>query len=1190
MNKHFLKKLWALIAVPGLAVTGLLLMLLLLGRGPVESALGGMDCPAGGSPVCDTLTDPMERDLCHFVTGVYSEGLLTNWRNPGMEGHFDHAPMRDYGEDQPAISESASMLALYAALIGDQATFDYLFDVSAPAEIGGTGAPMSSTQESPYYFASPNLCLLHWILDKDGYKKLDNDWLANAAGEENRWLEALSIADRKFSDPKYRLFANCLAWGLIGATDFNAGAIGNFEDPGTPEAFDDYLLRPYFGWRDDFSDFTPGHFANLSYNNLMGWRYAAQLGQESHLLYQTTGGVGGIEIITIPLQAISSIRIDMTQPVTNAGYSLYEVEAYNPFTDTNLLLHADCTASSSETEMLACEKALDGNLYTYWSSEQPVDGQLDPQWLVITPTQPGRVMTITLHWAVTPASSYNLSASWPFADFYSNVLSYTTPLMADSIQHCGTDLPRVMYDIERHFYYGEILTPNLACLAPLTPTVSSTKAEGCVEPYRAISCTASSNQDDLNCPACTCERAFDNDPSTRWASDWNDDEWIALEFKEPEMIDGVVLRWEAAYGMTYTIDVSDDGLTWTSVYTETDGDGGKDEIHFPLTTARYIRMHGIERGTGYGYSLWEFEVYRGGTSSLTALDLARRAAAYAKVSGDVALWEVGRHIFDWYKARYPSCIAAAYDPCTGDPLPGWENGEWASIMANLAELAAEYGDCHFARQVIEEKLSPFNGIVGPSAFENLEVLLALRHMDERCWSVYEWEQLSPHGPSPPEKAGHTAVYDEANQQMVTFGGCCFITDTHVLDLTSGNENWEQLFPPGLSPWLEGGHTAVYDTDNGRMIVWGGKHATTDTYALDLTPCNEKWVTLTVTGTLPEGRMGHSAIYDAANKRMIVFAGYFGEYPYFRNDVWALCLPLGEERWEVIFPLDPPPNPVPPLRAGHTAIYDAANQRMIVFGGFDIYWKTLNDVWALHLTPGEEKWEQIFPSGSSPAPRVDPTAIYDPDNERMVVFGGYDGHNYLNDVWALDLTPGHEEWHEIFPSGTSPAKRSIHSAIYDAANERMVIFGGEDSDSYFNDVWALNGPPMMVPRIDKMGPASVTSGATFTYTVTYENASPVTVTLSITDTLPPEVTYVGSTPPGTWVSATNVVSWTIPSQAPGISGTIVLTVTAPFTLCTRLVNRVEMVTDPPTVLADDVWATRVGVGYCVYLPLILKDYD
>jgi hypothetical protein len=323
-------------------------------------------------------------------------------------------------------------------------------------------------------------------------------------------------------------------------------------------------------------------------------------------------------------------------------------------------------------------------------------------------------MTITLHWETAYALHYKLSASWPFAGFYTKVLSHTTPLMVNSIRQCGTDLPRVMYDVERHFFYGEILASNLVCSRAVTATASSTQAPE-MAPIKAADCSY----------------------TTRWSSDWNDDEWIALEFSEPVTIDGVVLKWETAYGEAYTIDVSDDGILWTPVYTETNGQGNDEKIHFPLTTTRYIRMHGLSRGTSWGYSLWEFEVYQGGTSSLTALDLARRAAVYAKVSGDTALWEMGRPILDWYKARYPAAIAAAYDPCTGEPLPGWENGEWPSIMADLAELAAEYCDYDFARQVIEEKLRPrwiidpdipFNG----SAFDNLEVLLALRHMDEGC--------------------------------------------------------------------------------------------------------------------------------------------------------------------------------------------------------------------------------------------------------------------------------------------------------------------------------------------------------------------------------------------------------------------------------------------------------------------------
>jgi hypothetical protein len=289
-------------------------------------------------------------------------------------------------------------------------------------------------------------------------------------------LEALSVADQKFPKLKYRQFANCLAWGLMGATDFDVDAVGNFEDPGTPEMCDDYLLRHQFRWKDDFGASATITSTNLSYNNLMGWRYAAQLGQEYYPLYQTTDGAGGTEVITLSLQAVDAIRLDLTQTGTDYGYSLWEIEAQSPFTTTNLLLHADCAVSSHQDDEncpeCTCQKALDGNLATRWSSEQPAypGDPLPPQWLVITPTHPSRVMTITLRWETAYASSYNVTASWPFADFFGNVLSCTVPLMTDSVQQCGTDLPRVMYDVQRHFHYGEILAPNLALTMDVTAT------------------------------------------------------------------------------------------------------------------------------------------------------------------------------------------------------------------------------------------------------------------------------------------------------------------------------------------------------------------------------------------------------------------------------------------------------------------------------------------------------------------------------------------------------------------------------------------------------------------------------------------------------------------------------------------------------------------------------------------------
>ena len=104
--------------------------------------------------------------------------------------------------------------------------------------------------------------------------------------------------------------------------------------------------------------------------------------------------------------------------------------------------------------------------------------------------------------------------------------------------------------------------------------------------------------------------ATDGDPTTRWSSPYEDDHWIYVDLGQAYTLSRVVLDWEVAYGQAYDLDVSYDALTWTTVYEERNGDGETDEIVFSTpSSARYVRMHGLTRGTQYGFSLWSFEVY-----------------------------------------------------------------------------------------------------------------------------------------------------------------------------------------------------------------------------------------------------------------------------------------------------------------------------------------------------------------------------------------------------------------------------------------------------------------------------------------------------------------------------------------------------------------------------------------------------
>nr|WP_239063671.1 discoidin domain-containing protein [Bacteroides sp. 51] len=107
------------------------------------------------------------------------------------------------------------------------------------------------------------------------------------------------------------------------------------------------------------------------------------------------------------------------------------------------------------------------------------------------------------------------------------------------------------------------------------------------------------------------EEVTDNNLNSRWSSHSNNNEWIYIDLQKQENIFGVGLNWEKAYGKKYKIQVSDDAQSWKDVSTVTYGRVGIQKIYFDDIKARYVRMQGMERGTGWGYSLWDFKVYGG---------------------------------------------------------------------------------------------------------------------------------------------------------------------------------------------------------------------------------------------------------------------------------------------------------------------------------------------------------------------------------------------------------------------------------------------------------------------------------------------------------------------------------------------------------------------------------------------------
>jgi len=170
-----------------------------------------------------------------------------------------------------------------------------------------------------------------------------------------------------------------------------------------------------------------------------------------------------------------------------------------------------------------------------------------------------------------------------------------------------------------------------------------------------------------------------------------------------------------------------------------------------------------------------------------------------------------------------------------------------------------------------------------------------------------------------------------------------------------------------------------------------------------------------------------------------------------------------------------PYPFLSVRKSHAMAYDHGRDQVLLFGGLhgnDIMGDSYIGTPAVGANPGELSWETIpIPAEDAPPPRWGHSMVFDEDNDRYVMFGGFDDrHRPLNDVWFYD--PNGNTWEEFLDYSTSdrPQPRAGASMVYfgdydynrgisnyDISNnpEQIVMFGGTDGKSYFNDTWVFD---------------------------------------------------------------------------------------------------------------------------------------
>ncbi|MEE0951543.1 MAG: discoidin domain-containing protein, partial [Paludibacteraceae bacterium] len=116
-------------------------------------------------------------------------------------------------------------------------------------------------------------------------------------------------------------------------------------------------------------------------------------------------------------------------------------------------------------------------------------------------------------------------------------------------------------------------------------------------------------------------------------------QWWQVNLGQRRIFNTIQILWEGAWGKSFDIQISDDGAAWTTVKQIRDQNIAGPFPYLQTIeldekkTAQYVRFQGIERGTGYAYSFWEFRVLLPNVSVLTTIDL-KAGTNIAKVGGD----------------------------------------------------------------------------------------------------------------------------------------------------------------------------------------------------------------------------------------------------------------------------------------------------------------------------------------------------------------------------------------------------------------------------------------------------------------------------------------------------------------------------------------------------------------------------
>jgi hypothetical protein len=322
-------------------------------------------------------------------------------------------------------------------------------------------------------------------------------------------------------------------------------------------------------------------------------------------------------------------------------------------------------------------------------------------------------------------------------------------------------------------------------------------------------------------------------------------------------------------------------------------------------------------------------------------------------------------------------------------------------------------------------------------------------------ATHPWQALMP-APAPAQwpraRSGHALAVDTTRNKLVLFGGAAGgveLDDLWEWDLAAGG--WTDRTPsPRAAAWPEArsGHAMAFDSQRGRMVVYGTSNGQGSGETWEWDPVAGSWVDRAPNAS-PLRRSGSTMVFEPASDIMVLFGGTGAGGAL--AELWQWNCQAGS--WTNLTPSSVPMS-WPAARTGHAGAYDPARKKMLIFGGQgpDAA-HDLDDLWEWDRASGT--WTARTPSPRPvawPVGRANAAGMFVTTSGKMMIHGGSIGAGVMpaaitTDLWSLDPVSG--AWTNRTPSPLPtgwPARRTMHAAVYSQRDESLYVFGGVAGDA------------------------------------------------------------------------------------------------------------------------------------------------